>query len=443
MNNMLISKVTPIRILLLTLSLPFLVSVYFLNMSSFVSIYEGNLNLYYSLIYIGIVFLTVILYFKFFNLDSNIVTQIEYDNVFFKKVIIILFGLVLIGIFLHLYDKIIIRGYDYSNCIQNIREQWRHDSRYVNSIASSWFSALGYILTFFHFPLIWMILLTGAVKKDHTKYFLILLALAPVSLLSYTVGSRSIMLLAVVHLVGCLLLTLNYQTIKTGLIKILPIFLTSILVLLFFMLVMTKSQLYCNNNYQTAGQTAGQNYQDQYFSGYRSELNIKNREGNRKDRGMTSELIALYANNGAWNFEYTLHQDTQPGVVFFALIPRIFNDLKIIESAPTLPRTYGRGMISLVGSIWYDLSTIGMMLVAMLHGILIIIVVKGLCSKNFSANFLYQITFVNLIIIHLFSPLVFAINLMASPFMLFSYLILAIFIISRGRLSWIKNTNKD
>ena len=108
-----------------------------------------------------------------FLLKKKLLTPISSHKVALvsEKFIFTLTLLSLIGLAFHFYDKIVLRGYDYTQCIDIIRNQWLTDGLGREGI-SSMSSALGYILLGCSFPATLLTLIFLADENKSKYYFL-------------------------------------------------------------------------------------------------------------------------------------------------------------------------------------------------------------------------------------------------------------------------------
>jgi predicted membrane metal-binding protein len=86
-------------------------------------------------------------------------------------------------------------------------------------------------------------------------------------------------------------------------------------------------------------------------------------------------------------------------------------------------------MISAYGAIWYDLGSIGLYITSFFHAVLLILTIKGLTSKGIIINTFSQISFSFFMILHFMAPLTLALNIMVSPFYVFSMMLLIIILV--------------
>ncbi len=453
---MISSKNTNVALLLLSLIIPFSVSSIFLHMSDYMSVYKSNSGVVYNIIYISVTTLSALFFSKAYS--NNYQSCFTFNLNIQKIIIYILFILVYIGLFLHLYDKIVLRGYNYvDSCVYQIRGQWLADGAKRTTIASSWQSALGYILTFLHFPLAWILIGSDKFKTYFYKLVLCILSLLPVTILAYTINSRSIILFVTVHFIACIIYWIAKKPERRTFIYSMPLSIIAFSIFLSFAYFTMKNQIYCGYEKNIANANANananasaphndrENFTKMYFNGYLDELKIvpKNKLSTNDigDITNTLNLILLYANNGAWNFEYILHQNSQPGTVLFSQVLAILQKFKLISKRNTLYRNYGKGMLSLVGTIWYDFSLVGLIIFGVIHGLIFVLISQGMCSKKMYINIISGFGFVSVIIVGFFSPLVFAVNLMAFPFFILSYLVFAIVLYLSNKHYW-KNVSE-
>jgi hypothetical protein len=250
--------------------------------------------------------------------NTNINNDIDISNIISLKIIWVLFLLVLIGVGLHLYDKIIIRGYEYFSdevSIRMIRQEWIEAGKLrEGSTYSSWQSALGYLLSFLYFPLSYLIIVGKYGLSIKEKYFILFFSTLGVSLVAYTIASRSTLLFLIIFISSLYVLLFIKKDYKNKLNLIFP-------VLLSFTVIIT---IICYDQIKSV-----KNF-NQYASGYEDELYIKteiksiNIETSKFKNILNLALI--YANHGQNNFEYTIHQELHPGSILFKSLTGVLNN---------------------------------------------------------------------------------------------------------------------
>lgn len=358
----------------------------------------------------------------------------------------LLLGIVLVGLAFHLYDKVALRGYDYSQGITSIREQWLRDGVARHGAVSSWQSVVGHLLVYAGSPLF---LLALVARRPRWELYLCAGA-GYLATLVYagSMGSRSIVMLYVVMLVAAALLRycLRKEPFWTTMKEVSP-FICGVS----FMSVLYASLLFYGRVQGTS--QAGGDYVESFtreaglvrpgVPGFFEKCGAtlspairlvdavaglgpegSDRLGRKLDNLCSaSVMVVIYVTYGTKNFEAALAAPEQPGMAFFSFLIGWANKLGVLPVTPTPGRSYGRGFISLPGAIWYDMGTWGLVLGGVLHGLLMW-GVSLLLRREGAMNDLAVVGFLVLSAVNLCAPIAVAPGLMAFPYIGLHLLIL-------------------
>ncbi|NEO82913.1 MAG: hypothetical protein F6J87_01435 [Spirulina sp. SIO3F2] len=370
-------------------------------------------------------------------------------------------GASLIGMFCHVYDKAVVRGYDYSGCLAAVREAWVTEARRLGP--SSIFSALGHIGAGFAVPVLIYVMLVIITDQRFMPVFqrMLLAAIGFLTLLIYAVVvvSRSALVIALVVVLAA------------GLLAIVEKFRarTAAVFLLMLALVCSFASFTFAQRIQCIGDDvyAVENYFHDLDIGYynSSSLNkstllipdsqrqsyfyksitflqkglgdIKKHvqlqsnsdlEPDQQSRWRAVwESIAVYANHGHSNFENTFYKaksertGTALGGAYCTISTRL--------SLPTLPvctepKNTGKGLISLPGAVWYNFGFIGLLFFPLFHACITVFAVKLMSRQAGLSIALGMLLFTLSGATAIFSPLGVVWGPMSFPFLAFAFLCL-------------------
>ncbi len=305
----------------------------------------------------------------------------------------IFFALSVLGLFLHLWDKIGIRGYNYFSCI-DVREVWLADGalRKTGGV-SSWQSALGHILVYFSvFPVIFSDL------REKLGKILFSLSCIVFVIYCWTIVSRSSLLAF-----SMLSIASYHQFYSIGYInrkEFLRKFITLFTLLLFFVVLTFSKKIACASLSSTAEFVNGSMKEhklsfdiiegdaskptpyhevDKLLSPvfepikYAVELPIDWFNGDNK-AAYVSNSIPLYAGNGINNFTQIANKSIDHDYKFiFNPFINIGNKIAghVVITQTELRRTFTQGFINLPGAVHLTFGRWGIVLFPLILGLLI------------------------------------------------------------------------
>lgn len=358
----------------------------------------------------------------------------------------------LVGVGLHLYDKIAINHLPYSTCLNEVREAWIRAGVQRGYAISSWQSALGHILSHFSFVLISIVIL----RQDSIAFMqrVAYASVAIVSIFTYAIAisSRSTLLFFFYTCVLAYVLrrALFPMGVSTLIRRALPIVSVVGIASLGFGAYAFWGRMECGYAAVIGqGVTTVEALRREYIEEYFDDLGIE-RKANAVTRVLdgdevaknsgrpvavgcaTCDLIGMYLTHGLWNFEHALRAARHPGTSFWSFWENIKERLgQGNRASEKESRSYPRGMIALPGAAWYDLGTRGMLGIAVLHG-MVITLVGVLIQLGGFFTAIGIVAFFSIGLITLWSPLAFAANVMSFPFIGFAFLVTFLFLAVRN-----------
>lgn len=359
-----------------------------------------------------------------------------------------------IGVGLHLYDKVVINHFDYTSCFSVAREAWLQSGAQRGYSISSWQSALGHILSHFSFVTIAILMLRGDRVKLIPRIAYTAMAIIVVVIYAGAIGSRSTVLFFfyTCFLAGVLRGMLLPGECWKSLRESVGIFVLVGTTSLIFAGSIFVGRINCGSGDKIAqGLLSKEAATWLYTEEYLDDLEIKRRMGEHPEESEESEesyvdrafsgirwwmltrcgvcsLIGMYLTHGLWNFEHALRAASHPGTSFWGFWIYVRGKLGWGDRAKDKsPRAYPRGMIALPGATWYDFGTSGMLGIALLHGAIIALV--GILIQ-FGGLFTAMgvVGFFSIGLITLWSPLAFAANVMSFPFIGFAFFVTFLFL---------------
>ncbi|AUN96839.1 hypothetical protein C0V70_01705 [Bacteriovorax stolpii] len=346
-----------------------------------------------------------------------------------------------IGLGLHLWDKIGLRGYNYFSCI-DVRELWLADGATRKSGVSSWQSAFGHILVFFSvFPVIF-----SDLKEKAGKAFFSLSCIIFI-IYCWTIVSRSSLLAYSIMCIASFhhFYVIGYISRKEFFKKFVTLF---SLLLLFVVLTFSK-KIACANIESTAEFVEGSMREHKLsfeviggklgpypVQAIDSVLNpvfkaIKNTvelpdsmfQGNNKS-AYVSNAIPLYIGNGINNFTQVANKNIDHDYKFiFNPFIGITNRLlgSTVIEVSDLRRTFTQGFINYPGAVYLTFGKWGILFFPLIIGVVL--------------RFLYIYSSGNILLIPLVSflqsfailaPLTNLTSNMSTPFLFFASIVVTI-----------------
>jgi len=348
----------------------------------------------------------------------------------------------LIGVGLHLYDKIVINQFDYSGCLAAVRDTWIQRGIGRGYSISSWQSALGHILSHFSFMTIAVLILVQDRVNAMARRFYSSAAIVGVLIYASVISSRSTLLFL---LYTCILAGVLRNALFPGRLKMVlrgsvGVFLGVTAALVFFAVYVFWDGVNCEYGEPIRrGLMSRTAATQEYSEGYLDDLAIKVKLsdiGIGYGGGVISEiqqwtlsscpmcnLVGIYLSHGLWNFDSALAAEEHSGTAFWGFAGYWGRRIGVGKWDTTSgSRAYPRGAISLPGAAWYDFGMLGMLLIAVLHGTSIALVGAGIQQRGLLGAISIPAYFC-LGLVSLWSPLAFAANVMSFPFVGWGFLI--------------------
>jgi hypothetical protein len=178
-------------------------------------------------------------------------------------------------------------------------------------------------------------------------------------------------------------------------------------------------RIHCNEGHVASADYERSFYRELSAEGY--EIKIED------DALRIPVMFGIYLSNSSWNFEKILTERPPSIPIMTNVLLRLLVRLQVLESSSLeeAPRTYKHGLLSLPGVAWYEFGTGGMLVIAMVHGVLIVtsawlLTCCGVWGRIGTAAFF------SIGLITLWSPLCFAVANMSFPFVAFAYFVTSI-----------------
>ena len=377
----------------------------------------------------------------FFGCERKSISRLEIP----QKLLYGFAVLAALGLVLHLYDKMFLRGYDYFSC-KDIREIWLDDGRLRNGQISSWQSAAGHLLVYFCFlPVAFLRI------QNKLSALVFYFGLACFVVYAWTIGSRSSMLLFST-LVFVVLIDLKQKKLLFP--RELAIKAISVATVLMFFIAGTflkKFVCYPEPRQRVYMDSAliehhmgfkGAISPDAAIYHFQSELRAMEKTfqwlrrttelptGLFVQTGTASYLVnitSLYATIGINNFSQALQSEFLPDHKFiFSGVIRplqrvgLFTDFKVSE----LRSVFGRGYINFPGTMALTFGRFGFYTSAVVLGFLLFLT-KLLDVGRYSTYFIPLRALVFSVFV--LAPLINVLSLMSAPFL---FLVICIFLLS-------------
>jgi len=343
-----------------------------------------------------------------------------YDYLKPHRLIVLASSLMVLGLVLHFYDKIVIMDIDYSVGIANARHEWLSNGAKRGGGISSWQSATGHILANFYFIVMLTVLLfwEELSKKEQFLGF----ALSTVVLLTYSasMGSRTVPLFFSIYVISIMLLRKPLGK-KTS-----PLLLRLSLFILIF-LVFTYNIFVFQKRSEVFGDNSPKDYTQSFFNHLGGEKTSYYEVGEHLPKPLKGlfyhiVLTFVYVNHNQWTFDYILTLDNRPGQstlnTFYAGLTKV----GIIDNSQLEQRAFSGKFLALPGCAYYDYGTLGVISISIIHGIFLFFANHLVRKKNLRLWHLFL--FILVCMFSLLSPLSSAANLMSFPYIIISFLCL-------------------
>ncbi len=360
----------------------------------------------------GALFLMTILRRRPVNETTDRITLL-YEYLKPQRLIVLTSGLVICGLFLHLYDKIFIMNIDYSAGIAKARHEWIANGVARGGGVSSWQSVAGHILVNFYFIAIAMVVLFWKELPPPHKYFGYVVSVAAVLIYSASMGSRSVPLFFLLYVMSTLLLVKSLEG------RFLPKGFAWLFVLLVGLIFAYNIFVF-----HERGEASGGDNPKQYTRSFFPQLGGAETGGfnlGEKLPGFLGEmfyygiLTIMYVNHNQWTFDYVLTLDERPGQSMFNTLYGGLVKVGVIAKEHVQERAFSGTFLSLPGCAYYDFGLPGMIIIAALHGIFLFAADHLVRRSNLKVWHLFLFIMVG--VFSLMSPLTCAANLMAFPYL--------------------------
>ncbi|TPW24807.1 hypothetical protein FH712_07145 [Marinobacter nauticus] len=329
-------------------------------------------------------------------------------------------GMVFLGFLLMAYDRIFIRGIDYTSGLRAARYAW------MASGSGSWLSVIGNLLTpISFFSLIFLILL-----YDRLSFFIKIVSASSIFFgiigVSALNGGRSIVLIAIVFVLICLCLKSRFSGSKGAGFKFVVVF------------VLVSAIGYASTIVESSADMGGVSLERLTVLGVNSLFGELKQDGAEVFQCSPVECLSVYLSaylfHGQWTTQAMYSLPVKPGS--YALYPlSTFMERFGVIDEPLSPGVFSDSgaFVSLPGALYYDFGFLGVFLGGLFFGVAL-----GICmtiiarSKRigiFKLVFLFY--FISILIL---SPVVPAYGFVYLNILFFSFISFGIFlsIFSRG-----------
>lgn len=404
------------------------------------SIYDtANYSLALVVLYLAICFIAVFSITAIANRERLHTHYVHLDRVGSlylafspERVIRLLFFLSVVGIALHLYDKVVIMNINYLDGVARARHAWMEKGAFREGAVSSWQSALGHLMVNLYFgPLFLILLFWERIGGKFYRYIVPSILLTVLFIYSLTMGTRSVPLM-----LGVFLLTVLALRRTLGL-PLLPWRSSNVLTLLLLTTIFLGYAIYVFDARAKAFAESPREYTRPFFPQLGAEETSSFEYGGIlpgpiSDLYYYGILTTLYVIHSQWTFDYVLTLDDRQGQSLFNTIYAGLVKVGALDEAGLEQRSFSGVFLSLPGSVWYDFGVVGLVLVAACHGGLLVFVHHTVRRRRPALP--HIILFLLVGTFSILSPLTSAANLMVFPFMMISLLVTALFAMRTFRL---------
>lgn len=350
--------------------------------------------LYLSSVIIGFIIAFGLMYdkVKIKTKKNNIRSHMSFSKSKLKFNSNIIFGFSVSGLLLMLYDRIFIRGINYSLGLRNARYQWLY-----SEIPSSIWSKIGNLLTPFGYVGLWFLLVHKNNLSKKQKLQLVIAALSTIIGHAAINGGRSQVLLGGVlwlsiHIVLLLRDNINVEIAKGKSNKYLPI-ITGIGFVVFLTIDGISESMGIKNYVINFAPTLLGTVNSSAMEKWSVLGNV----------GYVFIFFVMYLFHGQFSFRYLLSINEKNGYAFWGtLLNPIIEIIKHLNiPVNSIPKDYFTTQyamfLSLPGSFYYDGGFVGIilysLLLGMLYGVVVIKVKYGSCTTGYTLAFIFFILF--------------------------------------------------
>lgn len=397
-----------------------------------------SLVVIYVLLSIIIAFFLKIIVPESFHDESPDRLNLLYDYLKPHRLIVLAGSLMLLGLLLHLYDKIVIMDIDYAAGIAEARHEWLANSVKRGGGISSWQSAAGHILANFYFIVMLTVLLFWEELSKTHKFLGYFFSVAVVLIYSASMGSRTVPLLFLLYVINVILLRKPLGK------KSLTIALRFSLFILIF-LIFTYNIFVFQKRSEVFGGNNPKKYTQSFFNHLGGEKTDHYEVGEHLPKPLKSlfyhtVLTIVYVNHNQWTFDYILTLDNRPGQTLLNTFYAGLTKVGIIENSQLEKRAFSGRFLSLPGCAYYDYGTLGVIVISIIHGMFLFVANYLVRKKNLRLWYLFLFILVSMF--SLVSPLSSAANLMSFPYIIISFLFLPLLVqVVKLRIIDLPNSN--
>lgn len=331
--------------------------------------YPNNYNVLINILFINIVIITAYFVKKIIsgtrmtNLTKKGKLIIKMSKKKLNFIILSSSIISIIGLIMITYDRIIIRGINYSYGLRNARYQWFISEQ--QGLGGSFLSIVGNLLIPLAYVTIVMTLLhweSLSTKNKNVGFISSLIVIFGHAMLN---GGRSNVFLLVIIILCVLIIRKNLKKSIFSKIKFINLKITVI----FLIALIFSMQIFASSAKLGGVSSSDDAYLN--IANLRGELN-ENFYYNFSSYDSINQLVLVgsYLIHGQWVAEEAFSLNNHPGEFTFVSIKAFMKQLGIIETSSE-PNAYDTGvLISLPGSLYYDYSFIGVIIGAFIIGIL-------------------------------------------------------------------------
>lgn len=377
-----------------------------------------------NLIFLGMTTIFSIITYKIFSIKGKVIKK-KNDKKDIDKNINLLIITPILGIIFLLYDRIISRKINYLNGLRQARYEWLASSggNFLGLLANLMIP-FGYIAIFF------LIIFYEKIKPFKIKW-LVLSSL--ISIIGHAAlnGGRSNLLLASVTVIIARLLRNKIKWKNKLRAKLIFIFIGMIAIIFIFTITLSSAKM------------SGINMKKLLELGIISLYGTPNEEWFQKSKSTLIYLFMYaltYLYHGQWTTQILYELEEQNGTYLFYTLGFILNKLKVIDEPFQSGYFSTAGaFVSLVGSFYYELKFLGVLIFSIVFGILlgwVFVILKN--KKRIGGVAIAYITYI--LFIAILSPILPAYGLVYLNFIVFSFILLEIInrIIFKNKLNFLE-----
>lgn len=380
----------------------------------------------------SVLFFSIIIYTGYPKIHNRTNGHPMTVNQLSKNIKIVSFGSIL-GISLMVYDRVFVRGIDYSLGLRNARYQWLNSTGgSITSVMGNLLLPLGYISIFF------LIIHYNSLSKKN-KYLLVVSSIISIFGHAALNGGRSNILLAVVIVIITISIKNEYKkkifAIRFNFIKKLPII---AMVFIYVSVITLSSAALGNVNMKTLTPLGVRGLYGQVY-GYFDSI------GEISDYLYLIVYFVSYLYHGQWTAQVAYSLPIREGNITFYSFGIILNNLGLI-SEPFKPGYFSvenGAFTSLPGAFYYDFGFLGVIILSSMLGILFGITLIIINFSKFIGGI--KLAFIMYILsIVILSPILPAYGLIYLNFIIFSFIGLEIFnwLFYRRKTNWLEEVKE-